>query len=176
MKKLLRAMPSKFLQITSSIEQFRDLDAMSVEEAIGSLKAHEERLHGQTENTGGGQLLLTEEEWLKRENNEGKLLFTREEWMKRSRGGVEAPQGQKNRGTNAYQGVRDRRKIRCFNCQAHGHYAAECRRPQRAREQRPEANLTQIQDDEPALLVAEKEVVPKVIKTEIVKSESHVWY
>ncbi|XP_074346777.1 uncharacterized protein LOC141685585 [Apium graveolens] len=64
-KKFLRAMPSKFLQITSSIEQFGDLEQMSVEEIIGSLKGHEERLRGQSKNTGG-KLLLIEEEWLKR--------------------------------------------------------------------------------------------------------------
>lgn len=63
-KKLLRAVPSKFLQITSTIEQFGNLETMSIEEAVGSLKAHEERLRGQKE-TAGGQLLLTEEEWRK---------------------------------------------------------------------------------------------------------------
>lgn len=82
MKKLLRAVPAKFLQITSTIEQFGNLEAMTIEEVVGSLKAHEERLHGQSEN-GGGQLLLTEEEWRKRENNDGKLLLTREEWMRK---------------------------------------------------------------------------------------------
>lgn len=34
-----------------------------MEETVGSLKAHEERLKGQNEPIGG-QLLLTEEEWL----------------------------------------------------------------------------------------------------------------
>ncbi|XP_074326762.1 uncharacterized protein LOC141664707 [Apium graveolens] len=43
-KKLLRAVPPKFLQITSTIEQFGDLESMTVEETVGSLKAHEERL------------------------------------------------------------------------------------------------------------------------------------
>ncbi|XP_074373682.1 uncharacterized protein LOC141714033 [Apium graveolens] len=47
-KKLLCSMPSKFLHITSSIEQFGNLDEMSVEETIGSLKAHEERVRGKT--------------------------------------------------------------------------------------------------------------------------------
>lgn len=46
MKKLLRAVPPKFLQIVSTIEQFGDLDTMSMEEAIGSLKAHEEWMRG----------------------------------------------------------------------------------------------------------------------------------
>ncbi|XP_074336016.1 uncharacterized protein LOC141673182 [Apium graveolens] len=45
-KKLLRAIPSKFLQITSTIKQFCDLEKMTIEEAVGSLKAHEERLCG----------------------------------------------------------------------------------------------------------------------------------
>lgn len=38
-KKLLRAVPTKFLQIASAIEQFGNLDAMSVEEVMGSLSA-----------------------------------------------------------------------------------------------------------------------------------------
>ncbi|XP_074328285.1 uncharacterized protein LOC141666187 [Apium graveolens] len=38
-KKLLRSVPKKFPQITSTIEQFVDLDKMTVEEAVASLKA-----------------------------------------------------------------------------------------------------------------------------------------
>lgn len=52
-----------------------------IEEVIGSLKAHEERLRGQTESSGG-KLLLTEEEWVKREKEDGKLLPTLDEWLK----------------------------------------------------------------------------------------------
>ncbi|XP_074352879.1 uncharacterized protein LOC141692035 [Apium graveolens] len=44
MKKILRAVPTKFLQIASALEQFGNLETMSVEEVIGSLKAYEERL------------------------------------------------------------------------------------------------------------------------------------
>ncbi|CAL4903867.1 unnamed protein product [Urochloa decumbens] len=43
-RKFLRAVPSKFLQIASTIEQFGDLDTMTLEEVIGRLKVHEERL------------------------------------------------------------------------------------------------------------------------------------
>ncbi|CAN6326045.1 unnamed protein product [Urochloa humidicola] len=43
-KKFLRAVPRKFLQIASTIEQFGDLETMTVEEVIGRLKVHEERL------------------------------------------------------------------------------------------------------------------------------------
>ncbi|XP_074336183.1 uncharacterized protein LOC141673349 [Apium graveolens] len=86
-KKLLKAVPTKFLEIASAIEQFGNLGTMSVEEVIGSLKAHEDRLSGQV-NSKEEQLLLTEEEWSKYENNSGKLLLTRDKWLNKSnRGG-----------------------------------------------------------------------------------------
>lgn len=123
-KKLLRAVPPKFLQIASTIEQFSDLEAMSVEEAIGSLKAHEERLKSQNEPTAG-QLLLTEAEWMKRENDTGHLLLTREEWLKRS-----SARGQSGNGDYRVNcGGQNRSKVKCFNCFGYGHYAAECRKP-----------------------------------------------
>ncbi|XP_074337726.1 uncharacterized protein LOC141674925 [Apium graveolens] len=88
LKKLLRAVPTKFLQIASAIKQFGELGMMSVEEVIGSLKAHEERLSGQECSREEQQLLLMDDEWSKRENNSGKLLITHEKWLKKSnRGG-----------------------------------------------------------------------------------------
>ncbi|XP_074361870.1 uncharacterized protein LOC141702070 [Apium graveolens] len=83
-KKLLRAVPSRFLQISSVMEQFGKLNEMSIEEAVGSLKAHEEKTHGQIEKLGN-QLLLTEDEWAKRETNGGQLLLTKKEWLKRTK-------------------------------------------------------------------------------------------
>lgn len=56
--KLLRVVPSRFLQIASTIEQFGNLETMSIEEAVGSLQVHEERLKGQKE-TVGSKLLMT---------------------------------------------------------------------------------------------------------------------
>lgn len=70
---------------------------MSVEEVVGSLMDHEERLHGQVDSNEGHQLLLKYKEWSKRENNDGKLLLTREEWLKKSGKGVST-------GTNDYRG------------------------------------------------------------------------
>ncbi|XP_074322765.1 uncharacterized protein LOC141659736 [Apium graveolens] len=96
-KKLLRAVLSRFLQITATIEQFGNLDTMIVEEAVGSLKAHEERVKGKPE-IGETQLMLTEEEWAKRENNEGKQLLTREEWQKCNN--TERSTGLKSRGNS----------------------------------------------------------------------------
>ncbi|KAL8116816.1 hypothetical protein AgCh_023110 [Apium graveolens] len=187
-KKLLRAVPSKFLQIASTIEQFGNVEEMSVEEAVGSLKAHEERLCGHVENTGE-QLLLTEQELSKMENKDGQLLLTREEWMKRSNKGGTEPQNSRYRGRENTRGGRDRRTIRCFNCSNFGHYAAECRNPRREKEQSAEANLVQTQDDEPALLLVEKcgeeksnvvlmneEIKPRLNAQKTTGDESNVWY
>ncbi|XP_074364584.1 uncharacterized protein LOC141705585 [Apium graveolens] len=179
-KKILRAAPSKFLQITSAIEQFGNLDEMSIEETVGSLKAYEERLRGQSENSNG-QLLLTEDEWTKRENIEGQLLLTREEWLKR--------RPRKPRGTSSYQGIHDKSKVKCFNCHNYGHFAAGCRKPKRERDQKPEVNLTQALDDEPTLLLIEcksgrsntlllneGDIIPKLNQDKKKELESNVWY
>ncbi|XP_074342858.1 uncharacterized protein LOC141680565 [Apium graveolens] len=127
-KKLLHAVPSRFLQIASTIEQFGDLE---------------------------------KEEWIKREKGEDKLLLIREDWLKRSN--KESADGQssfRGRSGRAYQNRgdgagRDRSTVRCFNCNVTGHYAAECKRPRRERNHKSEANLVQIKDDEPALLLSE---------------------
>lgn len=64
------------------------------------------------------------------------------------------PKGRNNK--DFVRGIRDKSKVRCFNCLGYGHFALECKKLQREREQKEEANLTQMQDDEPALLVTEQ--------------------
>jgi hypothetical protein len=65
-RKFLRAVPSKFLEIASAIEQFGNLKTMTMEEVTGRLKAHEERLRGSADEKDDGQLLLTRSEWIAR--------------------------------------------------------------------------------------------------------------
>lgn len=165
---------------------------MTVEEVIGSLKAHEERLKGKQPENTGGQLLLTEEEWMRREGNDGQLLLTKEEWLKRSKtGGTEVSPNSKfrsNSGNQTSHSGRDRSRVRCFNCNVLGHYASECRKPKRDKEVKPEANLTQVTDEEPALLLTECNIEkesklllnensmnPRLKKMEK-QIDSNVWY
>ncbi|GJT25497.1 hypothetical protein Tco_0895434 [Tanacetum coccineum] len=61
-RKLLNAVPDRYLQIVASIEQYSDLGEMSLEEAIGRLKAYEERIKFKK----GKQV-----------NDQEKLMFTR---------------------------------------------------------------------------------------------------
>jgi hypothetical protein len=70
-RKFLRAVPSKFLEIASAIEQFGNLKTMTMEELTGRLKAHEERLRGSAEEKGDEQLMLTRSQWLARERGGG---------------------------------------------------------------------------------------------------------
>lgn len=179
-KKFLRAMPDKFLQITSTLEQFRNLETMIVEEVVGSLKAHEERVKGKSEAVEN-QLLLTEEEWAKREGEEKKLLLTREEWIKKISG--ERSSGFKGRGNS------DKSRVKCFNCFGYGQFAADCKKPKRKKEQRQEANMSMIDDDEPALSLAKhdkekpglvldenKVTCSLLAKGDEKNSESNFWY
>lgn len=130
-KKLLRAVSPKFLQIVSTLEQFGDLKKLSVEEVVGSLRTHEERLKGcgKSSDTNDGQLLLIEEEWVKRENSEGKLLLSRD-WLKRSN----RRNSDGNTSNCRNRVARDKSNLRYYNCGIYGHFAADCRRPKRNRE------------------------------------------
>ncbi|XP_074374845.1 uncharacterized protein LOC141715651 [Apium graveolens] len=187
LKKLPRAVPLKFLHITSAIEQFGDLEEMSMEEVISSLKVHEEHLGGRTE-VNRGQLLLTEEEWRRKESNEGQVLLIREEWLKRTNKEGTRANGD-NRWRDGNRGGRDRSKVKCFNCQAYGHFAYECRKPRKERDTQKELNLSKLQEDKPALLVTEvtseatnsmllkEEIVNPKLKENIGdQKETQVWY
>nr|GEW42667.1 zinc finger, CCHC-type [Tanacetum cinerariifolium] len=63
-RKLLNVVPDRFLQIVASIEQYSDLDEMSLDEAIRRLKTFEERLRYKNERPV---------------NNQESLIFTRHE-------------------------------------------------------------------------------------------------
>lgn len=81
---------------------------------------------------------MTREEWLKRTNKEGTKV------------------GGESRGKDGNKGVRDRSKLRCFNCQTYGHFVYECRKPRRdVRDMVKEVNLSKTEEDEPALLFTE---------------------
>nr|GEY63172.1 hypothetical protein [Tanacetum cinerariifolium] len=203
-KKLLRAVLSKFLQIASTIEQFADLDNMTVEEVIGRLKSHEERVCGQSKS-GEGRLLLIHQEWLEiskkkgdeeqrtsQRNTRSNVSNNRGRGRGRGRGNYSNRGGR--RGGGSYQnrdGGRgstsnyDKSKVQCYNCQDLGHYAYECKNPRK--EGNHEANLTQ-KDDERALLLSvrhevneevflnEKHITPKLKNLNEESNTSKVWY
>nr|GEV91139.1 zinc finger, CCHC-type [Tanacetum cinerariifolium] len=122
-RKLLNAVPDKFLQIVASIEQYSDLDEMSVDEAVGRLKTFEERLKSKKE------ILV---------NSQESLMFTRHEgqgkpFRERGRGRFNQSQG-REQDKNNYQSkreerasfeedTRDKSHVTCYRCHKLGHYA-----------------------------------------------------
>lgn len=98
-KKLLRAVSKKYINVASSIGLFCDVNKMSMEEAIGSLKAHEELVKAQEE-----------------EGEEEKLLMTRGHGSPRGRG--------RGRGRDGRR--KDKSEVECYNCHDFGHFAWEC--------------------------------------------------
>ncbi|XP_051197381.1 uncharacterized protein [Lolium perenne] len=84
--KLLRVVSKKYINVASSIGLLCDVNKMSMEEAFGSLKAHEELLKGQEE-----------------EGEEEKLLMTRGHGVLGGRG----------RGRGCAGGRRDKSEVEC---------------------------------------------------------------
>ncbi|GKA10093.1 zinc finger, CCHC-type containing protein [Tanacetum coccineum] len=132
-QKLLNVVPDKFLQIVASIEQYSDLDEMSVDEAIGRLKTFEERLKYKNErpvNTQEG-LLSKRKNWESSQNN-----------------------FKKETDSNSNKFTHDKSKVLCFKCKEYGHFANKC--PSKKEEQ---SNLIE-EDLEPTLLMATVEETP----------------
>lgn len=116
--------------------------------------------------------------------------MTREEWIKKKKESGSETKYKGSTSKEGVRGIRDKSRVRCFNCQGYGHFAIECRKPKKERESKQEANLTQAHnDDEPALLLTEckkdvngallineRAVVPKLASNKETVIDSNIWY
>ncbi|GJW60347.1 zinc finger, CCHC-type containing protein [Tanacetum coccineum] len=152
-----RVQHARYLQIVASIEQYSDLDEMTLEEAIGRLKTYEERIKYKK----GKQV-----------DNQEKLMFTRHEnkgkyFRGRGRGKHKFSQGRNHEnfkeerkdGENSHKNYKrdnfkkssyDTSKLQCYKCKKIGHIAPKC--PQRTKPNE-QSNLVE-EDLEPTLLMA----------------------
>ena len=103
-KKLLNTAPDHLYLAVAGIEQFCDVEKMAFEEALGRLKAFDERSRRRAQITGGQAP----------SGGHGggeKLLLTEAEWKARHK---------------AKSGIG-----RCFNCGVRGHFVWDCRKPKK---------------------------------------------
>ncbi|GJT29938.1 zinc finger, CCHC-type containing protein [Tanacetum coccineum] len=141
-RKLLNVVPDRYLQIVASIEQYSDLDEMTLEEAIGRLKTYEERIKYKK----GKQV-----------DNQEKLMFTRHEnkgkyFRGRGRGKHKFSQGRnhENFKEERKDGENSHKNYKRDNFKKSRHIAPKC--PQRTKPNE-QSNLVE-EDLEPTLLMS----------------------
>nr|GEZ47533.1 zinc finger, CCHC-type [Tanacetum cinerariifolium] len=184
-RKLLNAVPDRYLQIVASIEQYSDLSKMMIEDVIGRLKTYEERI---TYKKG------------KQVDNQEKLMFTRHEsrgkyFRGRGRRKHKFSQGKNHErfkeerkdGETSHRNFNrnnfkkssyDTSKLQCFKCKKIGHIAPKCPQRTKANEQ---SNLVE-EDLEPTLLMAiledsdEEKQVKEVEEQKVSLHEEDVGY
>ncbi|XP_035837273.1 uncharacterized protein LOC118485125 [Helianthus annuus] len=140
-RKLFNSLPIRFLPIIASIEQSEDLETMPFEEAIGRLKAFEDRVRLYAGNEGEtyGRLLFSKSENQPRQSrfenkkSQGRGRYgngsdTRGRGRGRGRGnGRGQGRGNSSNGNRNYNNQgRDKSTVRCYNCNELGHFAWEC--------------------------------------------------
>jgi len=133
-EKILRSMTSKFNYVVCSIEESKDLDAMSIDKLQSSLLVHTQRMQG----------YIVEEQALQitHDNNFGKPSHGRSSFRGRGRG-------------HERQGI-DKSLVECFYCHDLGHFQYEC--PRKGRRNESQVNFTEATNDEPLLLMAYTEI------------------
>nr|GFB76940.1 zinc finger, CCHC-type [Tanacetum cinerariifolium] len=129
-RKLLNVVPDKFLQIVASIEQYSDLDEMTLEEAIGRLKTYEERIR----HKKGRQVDNQEKLMFMRHDSQGKNFRGRgrgkhkfshnnkhEKFREETKDGETSHK--KFNNNNFMKSSYDPNKSQCYRCRKIGHIA-----------------------------------------------------
>ncbi|KAJ0579462.1 putative RNA-directed DNA polymerase [Helianthus annuus] len=152
-RKLLDTVTDKYIQLVASMEQYSDVEKMPFEEAIGRLKAYEDRLKlRQGSSTGESSLLFTKAEGVSNNRGFNKHCFGRGRGhtdddrggRSGSRGGRGSGRGRGGRngdkfyheGNRTYRKPRDKSHVKCFECNKYGHYSSECKKMRRSKIQK----------------------------------------
>ncbi|XP_024013779.1 uncharacterized protein LOC112087880 [Eutrema salsugineum] len=173
-RKFLKSLPrKKFIHIVASLEQVLDLNTTSFEDITGRLKAYEERIQGEDEES---------------QEDQGKLMYTNtvsqpnrnysNESRGRGRGGRFYNRG---RGRGRNNEARDLSKVTCYRCDMMGHYASSC--PDRLLKLQ-ETKEDEVNDDDThegeklmmheVVFLNEKNVRPDKFAT--TSDEDNIWY
>ncbi|XP_024006397.1 uncharacterized protein LOC112082915 [Eutrema salsugineum] len=120
-KKFLSSLPrSRYIHIIAALEQVLDLKTTTFEDIVGRLKAYEERICGEEEQTEQGKLMYANTDTQSSQGNQG---YGRG----RGQGGRSYGRGRgRGRNGNYNNQQRDISKVVCYRCDKTGHYASVC--------------------------------------------------
>ncbi|XP_056697739.1 uncharacterized protein [Spinacia oleracea] len=146
-------------------EESKDIDTLSIEELLGSLQVHEQRIMkndglAMIEQALESKLTLNEQRGIQRRGdfrgrgrgrgNYQPRNYNNEKKIGRGRGS--------NRGGRIFNERGKTKDIQCYNCQKYGHYASDCWRKQKDQGNRLNfVESSQNNKDVPTLLLAHEE-------------------
>nr|GEX57056.1 ribonuclease H-like domain, reverse transcriptase, RNA-dependent DNA polymerase [Tanacetum cinerariifolium] len=141
-----------FLHIVASIEQYSNLDNMSLDKAIGRLKTFEERLKCKKERQPDSQERLM----FSQHDSQGKSFRAQGNYKGKSNQENNYRSDKKNRESSQNNFKKEKRnfvhnlsKTRCYKCKKLGHYAKNCTQ----KNLEDQSNLIE-EDLDPTLLMA----------------------
>ncbi|KAD7477730.1 hypothetical protein E3N88_00866 [Mikania micrantha] len=155
-RKFLTAMPDRFLQIIASIEQFSNLDTLTLDDVIGRLKTIKYRKG--ISNDSQEKLLFTKHDNKKghgkRFGNQVPNKFNSSQKNWRDDKGKQVDKDERPfQGSHYNKSKKTHKpmsKVRCYNCKERGHYSNTCPKRKQLQEH---SNLVE-EDVEPTLLMA----------------------
>ena len=147
-EKILRSMTLKFEHVVCAIEESKDLEELSIDELMGSMMVHEQRINqhapveqalqaklsfnNRTSGRGRGFMrgrgrgregFISDQDNRERQGNTFNYEQARGRGRSRGRGQVY----NRGRGQRPRSGTKsDKSHIQCYNCRKYGHYSSEC--------------------------------------------------
>ena len=149
--KLLRSMPVKYDYLTFSLEQFGNMRGLSVDEMIGSLRVHEQRLQ-ERDSREEEKVLLDRAFNQSKKTDRGSSSRGRGTSRGRGRGRGRG-RSSKNDKEEEERKPFDKSKVKCYNCQKMGHFTDECYSDTKKKGKEEKANISEETEEESALMM-----------------------